>query len=100
MNKLSLGILVAATGVASAVAQDEVKWDKSASFGVTLTRGNSETMLAAANFQADRKGSENEVSLGATATYGSNDGTVNANYIRGFGQYNRLYTTSCLVISG
>lgn len=91
MNKLSLGILVAATGVASVVAQDEVKWDKSASFGVTLTQGNSETMLAAANFQADRKGSENEVSLGATATYGSNDGNVNANYLRGFGQYNRLY---------
>ena len=91
MKKTSLGLLVAATSIASSFAQDDVKWDKTASFGLTLTRGNSETLLATANIQADRKGSDNEISLGGTATYGEDGGQVNAKYLRGFGQYNRLF---------
>jgi putative salt-induced outer membrane protein YdiY len=95
MKKISLGFFMAIATIISVSAQekepDEVKWDKTASFGLTLTRGNSETMLATANIQADRTGSENEISLGGTATYGEDQGQVNTKYLRGFGQYNRLF---------
>lgn len=92
MKKLTLAIFVSAISLTGAMGQEEqIRWDKSASFGLTLTRGNSETLLATANFQADRKGSENELSFGGTATYGENSGTANAQFLRGFGQYNRLF---------
>lgn len=91
MKKLTLSILVAFSMLVQAGAQEEqISWDKTASFGLTLTRGNSETLLATANFQADRKGSENELSFGGTATYGEDSGSVNTKFLRGFGQYNRL----------
>ncbi|MSU63825.1 MAG: DUF481 domain-containing protein [Pedosphaera sp.] len=67
------------------------KWVASTSAGVTLTRGNSDTVLFTANILAARKWDKNELRLGADGTYGENNKVKNAESAHGFGQYNRLF---------
>lgn len=68
------------------------KWEKSAALGFTLTEGNSDTVLLTADVLAVKKWMKNEFGLGASATYGENDGDKNNETVRGFAQYNRLIT--------
>ena len=73
-------------------------WAVTSSAGLTLTRGNSRTLLGVAKTTADKKWDQgkDELSLDADATYGST--TLNgvnqttADQIHGFAQYNRLFT--------
>lgn len=67
-------------------------WETTAAAGLTLTRGNSETLSAVANLLAQRRWEQNELRFGADATYGESDNEKNAESIHGFGQYNRLFT--------
>jgi putative salt-induced outer membrane protein YdiY len=79
-------------------APPKVPWKGSAAVGVTLTRGNSDTLLATASAVAGKKWAHDELILGADGTYGetkdqtTGENTVNANSIHGFVQYNRLFT--------
>src|SRR5437762_622420 len=68
------------------------QWESSIAAGVTLTRGNSDTVLATLNYIASKKWKENEIRLGADGSYGENDSVVNNQSARAFGQYNRLFT--------
>jgi putative salt-induced outer membrane protein YdiY len=73
-------------------------WEIVGSAGLTLTRGNSRTLLGVAKVTGDKKwdAGKNELSLDADGTYGSS--TINgnshesANQVHGFAQYNRLFT--------
>jgi putative salt-induced outer membrane protein YdiY len=73
-------------------------WTGLASAGLTLTRGNSRTLLAVAKVLADKKWDAgiNELALGADVTYGSSDvngvDSTTANQEHAFAQYNRLFT--------
>ena len=73
-------------------------WESSAFAGLTVTRGNSETLLGNANILTAKKWDQNELSLGADGTYGetklpgATNSAKNAESIHGFGQYNRLFT--------
>ena len=69
-------------------------WESSASLGMTLTKGNSDTLLVTANILSTRKDpkSKNEWRLGADGTYGENQGDRNAESAHAFVQYNRLFT--------
>jgi len=71
---------------------DPAAWKSSAALSVTLTRGNSDTMMVNGSVVSEKKWSHNEISLGAGVTYGEDDDGVNASAITGFGQYNRLFT--------
>lgn len=71
---------------------DKSIWVSSASLGLTLTRGNSETLMATANIQTEKKWAQNEIRLGADATYGEDRDVKNAESVHGFAQYNRLFT--------
>ncbi len=88
----------AGASVASAQtpAPNTNRWESSAQAGLTLTRGNSDTMLGTFGATTHRKWDHDELSFGADAIYGEtkNDGvtTRNANSIRGFGQYNRYFS--------
>lgn len=75
-----------------AAQQKEPKWEKSAALGLTLTRGNSDTLLFTGNLLANKKWDVHEINLGADATYGENDDVKSAESLRGFGQYNYLFT--------
>jgi hypothetical protein len=76
------------------------KWESDATIGITLTRGNSKTFLASGAINSKRKWDKNEILLGASAGYGDNTTetagtetkTVTDNYVKGFGQYNYLFT--------
>jgi putative salt-induced outer membrane protein len=68
------------------------KWERSASFGFTLTSGNSDTILFTADAQAQKKWLRDELSFGASAGYGESEDVKNNDYVKGYGQYNRLFT--------
>jgi putative salt-induced outer membrane protein YdiY len=68
------------------------KWESSAALGLTLTRGNSDTLLFNANVQSQRLADPNEIRLGLDATYGETERVKSAESFRGFGQYNRLFS--------
>src|SRR6187200_234895 len=75
-----VGSVLAAT-ICSSSAQAptaEVKpgWDTSAALGLTVTRGNSDTLLFTGNIITGKKWDQHEVALGADATYGESEVTV------------------------
>ena len=82
----------AQTNAPATPPEPKPKWDTSAAAGLTLTRGNSDTVVFTANILANRKGTPNEWSLGADATYGENNSVKNNESLHGFVQYNRLVT--------
>ena len=75
-------------------AADTNKWESSAAAGLSLTRGNSETLLMTLDLKSTRKTATDEILLGATATYGENtdqdtDKTeTTAQSLAAFAQYN------------
>lgn len=95
-------IIVAAIWTVSLHAQTDTNappkphWESVAALGFTMTRGNSETLLATVTAATRKKWTKNELSFGADATYGEStvngQNTVNANSAHGFAQYNRLFT--------
>ncbi len=80
------------TNITAAAALAKPKWDGSASLGLTLTRGNSDTTLLVAKLLTGRKGTVNELAFGADGAYGENEGSENAEILHGFGQWNHLFT--------
>lgn len=77
---------------AGAPAEKVPGWETTAALGLTLTRGNSETLLFTGNILSEKKWDQNEVRLGADATYGEDRDVKSAESFHGFGQYNRLFT--------
>src|SRR5436190_2281454 len=79
-------------------AADTNQWETSAAFGMTLTRGNSETLMGNISVNSSRKWTRDEVLLGASGTYGENtdqdtdETTTTAANAQAFGQYNHLFT--------
>jgi len=67
-------------------------WDLSLALGLTGTQGNSDTVLFTLTGRADRKWTQNELHLGIDATYGEQNDIRNNESLRGFVQYNRLFT--------
>jgi putative salt-induced outer membrane protein YdiY len=77
---------------AKVVVPPKFPWNRTVTAGVTLTRGNSDSLLATAKLQADRKTPLNEFNLGVDATYGSANGVENSEIFHGFGQWNHLFS--------
>jgi len=83
-------------------APPKKKWERNITLGTTLTRGNSKTFLASGVANTKRTWAKDEVLLGAGAGYGENQTTVNGtktdnvtdSYIRGYGQWNHLFTSN------
>lgn len=69
-----------------------VKWQTTATFGLTVTGGNTKTLLTTLDFQTQRKSAKNEILLDANGTYGENNNVKNAEQFDANGQYNRLAT--------
>ena len=90
-------------GSAAQAAEAPKGWETVASAGVTLTRGNSETVLGTIGINAARKWSADEALLGASAGYGENgtrskthprdvDHDLTDKFLKGFGQWNHLFS--------
>jgi putative salt-induced outer membrane protein len=67
-------------------------WESSITAGLTLTRGNSHTLLYSAVFLTTKKTPDNEYSIGADGAYGSQDSVDNVNNYGGFVQWNHLFS--------
>lgn len=67
-------------------------WDTTAAAGLTLTRGNSHTMLMTLSLDSKRKWENNEALFGAAAGYGEDKNVNTTDFANAFGQYNRLFT--------
>ncbi|SPE61239.1 conserved exported hypothetical protein [Verrucomicrobia bacterium] len=87
------------TAATSSVAPtNSSPWDVAATAGLTLTRGNSKTLLGVAKITGDKKwdAGKNELSLDADGAYG--ESTLNGReqstteQLHGFAQYNRLFS--------
>ncbi len=94
---LSLTLLTSLTGTINAIAQAPAtppppKWSGSLAAGLTLTSGNSDTLLFTVNAMANRKWDRNELDLGGSITYGENEDIKNNEAYRAYAQYNRLFT--------
>jgi putative salt-induced outer membrane protein YdiY len=96
---VTLGVL--ALGVVSAQAQAPAtppaqpiksRWESTVAAGLSLTSGNSDTMMANATFATARKWPQNELFFGANGNYGENDGKQNVGSAGAFGQYNHLFS--------
>jgi putative salt-induced outer membrane protein YdiY len=74
------------------LAPAKYPWQSSATAGLTLTRGNSDTLLFTAGVQTHRKTPANEYSLGADGAYGENNSVKSEDLLHAFGQYNHLFS--------
>src|SRR5580765_5298631 len=68
------------------------KWGGSVAAGLSVTRGNSDTLLFTMTGRAAKKGDMNELTLGGDASYGEDNGAKNNDSQSAFVQYNRLFT--------
>jgi putative salt-induced outer membrane protein YdiY len=67
-------------------------WDGNVGAGLTLTHGNSDTLLVTASILTHKKTPENEISLGADGAYGEDNSVENVDTAHGFSQYNHLFS--------
>ena len=67
-------------------------WKSSITAGLTLTRGNSHTLLYDGDFQTDKKTPKNEYTFDLGGAYGSQDSKDNVNNYHLSGQWNHLFT--------
>src|SRR5260221_14009425 len=96
-NLKNLLALTAATAMIAGLAQaaDAPKppeWVSQANVGLTLTSGNTETVLVTGDIGSAKKTEHNEYLLGLSGAYGENQGDKNNEIIRAFGQWNPLFT--------
>lgn len=73
-------------------AEPKYPWESSLTAGLTVTRGNSHTLLYTGGFQTAKKTPDNEYKLGGTGAYGSQNSKENVNNYGGFAQWNHLFT--------
>lgn len=70
----------------------KIHWESSLSAGLTLTRGNSDTLLVTGALVTEKKGKINEWSFGADGGYGEDQGEKNVDTVHLFGQVNHFFS--------
>jgi len=67
-------------------------WQNSITFGLTMSRGNHDTVLATGKLLSQWKSATNEFSLGLDGAYGDDNSVKNYETLHGFGQANHFFT--------
>lgn len=67
-------------------------WQNSVTFGATVAKGNSDSVLLTAAFSSQKKTLRNEYDLGADASYGEQAAVESVNRLHGSAQVNHLYS--------
>ncbi|HVU28363.1 MAG TPA: DUF481 domain-containing protein [Verrucomicrobiae bacterium] len=67
-------------------------WVSSISLGLTMTKGNSDTLLFTAKFLTDKKTPDNEYIFDVDGAYGENDSVENVETLHGSAQWNHLFS--------
>ena len=76
----------------AAAAPAKNPWQSSVSAGLTLTRGNSQSMLFSADYLTAKKTPFNEYSLGLAVAYGNQNEQETVNNYKAFSQWNHLFS--------
>ena len=76
----------------SAVSTNKPAWESSISAGLSLTKGNSDTLLTTVAYKTRKKTADNEFAFGADGSYGENDSVKNNETLHGVGQFNHLFS--------
>jgi putative salt-induced outer membrane protein YdiY len=79
------------TNQTAIVSTNKPAWESSVSAGLSLTRGNSDTLLTTAAFRTRTKTPANEFMFGVDGSYGENDSVKNNESLHGVSQYNHLF---------
>ncbi|HEU5395516.1 MAG TPA: DUF481 domain-containing protein, partial [Verrucomicrobiae bacterium] len=82
----------AIVAIPSPAATNRPAWDDSISFGLTLTSGNSDTMLTTAGFKSHYDTKTNELTMSVDGSYGEQSTVENNETAHGVLQYNHLFT--------
>jgi putative salt-induced outer membrane protein len=82
----------AAAPAAAAPVEKKNPWVTSGSAGLTITGGNSETVVGNVGIQSSKKWVKSDIALGTDFTYGDSSGVKNTEIFRAFGQYNYNFT--------
>jgi putative salt-induced outer membrane protein YdiY len=104
--KKTITTIVAAAGIMVAFAETSTNtsatagvtpekkypWENSVSVGLTLTRGNSQTLLFTADFLTQKKTPDDEFMFGLGGAYGNQNSTETVNNYKAFGQWNHFFT--------
>jgi len=80
------------TQLAIVVATNKPVWESSFAGGVTLTKGNSDTLLTTAAFRTRVKTPVFEFGFGLDGSYGESDSVRNNETLHGITQYNHLFS--------
>ena len=72
--------------------QSTNRWETSAALGLTLTKGNSDTLMFTADALTSRKYAHDELSFGVGLSYGEQSDIKNNETAKAFGQWNHLFT--------
>ena len=104
--KKPIATIMAAAGILAAFAdtstntgatgtptpERQYPWESSITAGLTITSGNSDTILGTLAAGTVRKTPENEFSFGIDAAYGKANSVNNLETYHAFGQWNHLFT--------
>lgn len=91
-----LGAAVMCLGAAVVTAQNAAApkkgWETSAAAGLTLSKGNSDSLLGTLSLQTGRKWARDEFSAGVMGAYGEQNKVSNQEQLSAYMQYNHLFT--------
>jgi putative salt-induced outer membrane protein YdiY len=85
-------VAAAVAAAPKAAVPAKYPWNSTLTAGLSLTRGNSHTLLATVKVTTDRKTPINEYTGEGDASYGSANGVENSQQFHGFGQWNHLFS--------
>ena len=91
LGSIAAVLFIGCTVASSQTAAPVKKWETSAAAGLSLTRGNSHTILTTLGIDTKRKWETDEALAGISGGYGKSDGVRNTDYVQAFGQYNHLF---------
>jgi putative salt-induced outer membrane protein YdiY len=92
LTVLAMSSRAADTNQTAIVSTNKSVWESSVSMGLSLTKGNSDTLLTTAAFKTHKKTPENEYMFGMDGSYGEDDSVKNNETLHGVGQYNHLFS--------
>jgi putative salt-induced outer membrane protein len=88
---LAVSVRAGNTNQIAVLSTNKPAWESSVSAGLSLTKGNSDTLLTTVAFKTHTKTPTNEFMFGADGSYGENDSVKNNETLHGVSQYNHLF---------
>lgn len=101
MRKLMTGLLsIGLAAAAGAAEEKELGWKNSAGIGLSMTDGNSETLVANASAKSEHTAEAGILTLGIEGNYGEADDEKNVENAKAMANYKRTYDAFYAYLDG